>query len=159
MHSGAEGKKPNKFEELDRSGKIMMKKAIAEGLLTSSTIKHTSAAGPSIGTIRSVPSKFAHAVFVAVDQAIAEKCRAGPRQIRTDHIDPANLHCCQKFIFRNIFSDSLKKQQICMDIPTVAEIRSAKKTNPQEAQLKKRITLKVIRLHLLFTEEDLVCNL
>ena len=137
----------------------MMKKAIAEGLLTSSTIKHTSAAGPSIGTIRSVPSKFAHAVFVAVDQAIAEKCRAGPRQIRTDHIDPAKLHCCQKFIFRNIFSDSLKKQQICMDIPTVAEIRSAKKTNPQEAQLKKRITLKVIRLRLLFTEEDLVCNL
>lgn len=93
---GAEGKKPNKFEELDRSGKIMMKKAIAEGLLTSSTIKHTSAAGPNIGTIRSVPN-------------------------------------------------SLKKQQICMDIPTVAEIRSAKKSNPQEAQLKKRITLKTIQ--------------
>jgi len=46
-----------------------------------------------------------------------------------------------------------------MDIPTVAEIRSAKKSNPQEAQLKKRITLKVISLHLLSTEEGLVCNL
>ena len=46
-----------------------------------------------------------------------------------------------------------------MDIPTVAEIRSAKKSNPQEAQLKKRITLKVISFHLLITEEDLVCNL
>ena len=38
----------------------------------------------------------------------------------------------------------MQKQQICMDIPTVAEIRSAKDHNSRQEQIKRRITLKTM---------------
>lgn len=42
------------------------------------------------------------------------------------------------------YLDNLHKQQICMDIPTVAEIKSAKDHNGPEEQIKRRITIKTM---------------
>lgn len=84
-----------KWEKMDRFQKILMKKSIAENMMSSTHVNGGFSAGPHIGTIRHVP-------------------------------------------------DNLHKQQICMDIPTVAEIRSAKDHNSREEQIKRRITLKTM---------------
>ena len=39
----------------------------------------------------------------------------------------------------------MRKQQICMDIPTVAEIRSAKDKDSKEEQIKRRITINTMK--------------
>ena len=47
--------------------------------------------------------------------------------------------------FLYFVSDDLRKQQICMDIPTVAEIRSAKDKDSKEEQIKRRITINTMK--------------
>ena len=50
-----------------------------------------------------------------------------------------------EYSFYIFFSDDLRKQQICMDIPTVAEIRSAKDKDSKEEQIKRRITINTMK--------------
>jgi len=93
-----QGRKPvqqRKWERMDRFQKILMKKSIAENMVSSSHVNGGFSSGPHIGTIRHVP-------------------------------------------------DNLNKQQICMDIPTVAEIKSSKNQNGREEQIKRRITIKTM---------------
>ena len=50
-------------------------------------------------------------------------------------------------MFPSFFLESLTKQQICVDIPTMAELKSAK-NNPEEEKankIKQHITLKTMR--------------
>ena len=68
------------------------------------------------------------------------------------HVPPDNpVHvvtvCLNLLSVSLIFLESLTKQQICVDIPTMAELKSAK-NNPEEEKankIKQHITLKTMR--------------
>lgn len=87
----------DQWKKMDKYERILMKKGIAENMMSSTHLNGGFSGGPkSVGTIRHVPN-------------------------------------------------SLKKQQICMDIPTIAEVKSAEDKNSKEEQIKRHITLKTMQ--------------
>ena len=54
---GRKPKQQRKWEKMDRFEKTLMKKSIAENMMSSTHVNGGFSAGPHIGTIRHVPSK------------------------------------------------------------------------------------------------------
>ena len=66
-------------------------------------------------------------------------------QLYSNQFNVTRGHLIYFEYFLYFFSDNLRKQQICMDIPTVAEIRSAKDKDSKEEQIKRRITINTMK--------------